>query len=170
MWADIEKDNVIYTIINVHLINDIIGTIKGFLTGRFFYKGGYLREKQISTLIRHLEEVFKKRNIIVAGDFNSVPPGFEQRFTDRFHGIEEEDDYKGDNTMSILMRYCEKTKTLLWPFKEKNRDEIPKFNTYPSLEPKRPLDYIFFPFNNSYNVIKALVSDHLPVMCEGVKE
>ncbi|MEM4295912.1 MAG: hypothetical protein QXS91_03850, partial [Candidatus Anstonellales archaeon] len=167
MWADIDKQGVIYTVINLHLINDIVGTVIGFLTGKFIYKGGKIREKQLTTLLRHLDEFFGKKNVIIAGDFNSVPESLQGCFSNNIHGLEE-DDYRGDSTLEILKSYAERTKRfLLLPFISCRKiDEARDYFTYPAIKPQRPIDYIFPPYAKSYCVLKELLSDHLPVFSE----
>jgi endonuclease/exonuclease/phosphatase family metal-dependent hydrolase len=166
MFADIVKDNVVYTIINVHLMNDILGIIRGIFKGEFRFKGGKFREKQVKILIKHLEEKFKNKNLIVAGDFNSIPQHLNKTYYEvRPNGYEVIDDYSDDKAIETFGNYWKGLGYSLPPvFNMLNCED---YFTFPSRNPLRPLDYIFIPELKEYKVIKDVVSDHLAVIAEG---
>ena len=118
------------------------------------------REKQAVFVLEYYRENFKNKfPVIILGDFNCVPPDAEKKnnFPD-----EPVTDYRDEKTIRIFL--AEESLSEALPDNKNN------LNTFPSVNPDRKLDYIFFS-NDKIEMIKTSVykiksSDHLPVMMQ----
>ena len=138
--------------------------------------GVKLRDKTLTIVNNHLEAYDKKTredqakglsgiaknlksDVIIGGDMNTVPPEAKQKsgFPD------EPDDYRDDNTLSIL-RVMPGMKEII-PAEDYHKNESQYF-TFPSFAPNRRLDYIFVPesakIDEAHPINAGTMSDHLP--------
>jgi endonuclease/exonuclease/phosphatase family metal-dependent hydrolase len=119
-----------------------------------------IREEQAGFVMEYYTNNFKgKFPVIITGDFNSVPPdaGKKNDFSD-----EPETDYRNERTIRIFLNEESLSEAL--------PDNIKNPNTFPSVNPDRKLDYIFFS-NDKIEMIKTTIvkihsSDHLPLIMQ----
>ncbi len=116
------------------------------------------REEQAEFVLEYYRKNFKNKfPVIILGDFNCVPPDSDKKnnFSD-----EPETDYREEKTIRLFLN--EKSLYEALPGNKKN------LNTFPSVNPDRKLDYIFYS-KDKIEMINASIyeihsSDHLPVM------
>lgn len=118
------------------------------------------RHKQAKRMAEWIRDF--KLPTLIGGDFNAVPPDALKRtnFVDS-----PQDDYTGDNTVSILLKNLPKVSN--WLDHESSRNNMAQY-TFPADIPTRTLDYIFG--YDGIELLKSTVvkeagvaSDHLPV-------
>lgn len=121
------------------------------------------RREQATILASYAEELDERIPLVMAGDFNSLPP-----FAVKTRGFVDEDiDFTNDDTIRIVRKIGGIREAMIDDIRD-----LPEyvFNTYPATDPTRRLDYIFYRgFAGSVvsNVSKsARSSDHLPVISE----
>lgn len=118
------------------------------------------REVQAEYVLGYFKKTYKNKGpVIILGDFNSIPPDAPKK-----NGFADEPDMDYSNDKTIKIFYEEESLKEAYP--ENNRNEC----TYPSVEPDRKLDFIFYT-DRYIKFLKASVlrinsSDHLPVMME----
>ncbi|MEN8153780.1 MAG: endonuclease/exonuclease/phosphatase family protein [Acidobacteriota bacterium] len=118
------------------------------------------REKQSAHVLKYYRKNFKNKfPVIILGDFNCVRPDAEKKnnFED-----EPETDYYGEKTIELFLD--EESLTSAMPYSK------PDSNTFPSVNPDRKLDFIFFT-KNKIEMIKSDIlhvksSDHLPLLMQ----
>jgi endonuclease/exonuclease/phosphatase family metal-dependent hydrolase len=122
------------------------------------------RENQARKVLRVYRSYKDQFPVLLMGDFNSIPPKATQKgaFSD-----EPETDFSTDKTMEIFMQ--EKSLKAAMVSSPANFPETETF-TFPSDNPSRKLDYIFYNHQkivclNAY-VVNLDSSDHLPVVME----
>lgn len=110
--------------------------------------------------LRALIKDYPHQKLVIGGDFNSVPSGAKKKFG--FIDCKK-DDYRNDQTLEILSTIRD-VKELV------NNDDYLKnerlFFTFPTLEPTRRLDYLFYRGIklDSYRIHRInKYSDHCPV-------
>jgi endonuclease/exonuclease/phosphatase family metal-dependent hydrolase len=103
------------------------------------------------------------RPLIMAGDFNSLPP-----FSVKTRGFIDEDiDFTNDSTIETIRAIPGLREVVIDDVRDVTESS---FHTFPAVEPTRRLDYIFYR-NMTGSVYaevprKARSSDHLPVVAE----
>ena len=118
------------------------------------------REDQAVYVLEYYKKKYKNRGpVIILGDFNCIPPDAMKKtgFTD-----EPETNYEDEKTIQLF----HEEKSLREAYPDNRRNEC----TFPSAQPDRKLDYIFYT-DEYIKFIKSAVyrinsSDHLPVMME----
>ena len=122
------------------------------------------RKNQAKEVLK-IYQSYKDLPVLLIGDFNSLPPQatIKSDFKD-----EPEANFNSDTTMLSFLETPGLTEAC--PFGDYKKDETATF-TFPSDEPTRRLDYIFY--NDklkrvSWRVVKEAgsTSDHLPVVME----
>ncbi len=118
------------------------------------------RQIQAEYVLEYYKKKYKNIGpVIILGDFNCVPPDAPKK-----RGFSDEPDTDYNNEKTIKLFYGEDSLKEACP--ENNRNEF----TFPSDDPDRKLDYIFYTheFIKSLKVIvlRSNSSDHLPVMME----
>jgi endonuclease/exonuclease/phosphatase family metal-dependent hydrolase len=121
------------------------------------------RKEQAAILVDYINEMGVDRQLVMAGDFNSLPP-----FSVKTRGFADEDiDFTNDDTIERVQKVPGLREVII--------DETPGlpptvFHTFPAAEPTRRLDYIFHRgFVGSILTRvprKAIWSDHLPIVTE----
>lgn len=120
------------------------------------------REEQARILTQYVSDLPEDSRLVIAGDFNSLPP-----FTLKTRGFVDEDiDFTDDRTIDTIRGI----KGLREVFIDDGRgwSEV-TFHTFPASGPSRRLDYVFYrglSWSSGSVSRKARSSDHLPVITE----
>jgi endonuclease/exonuclease/phosphatase family metal-dependent hydrolase len=119
------------------------------------------REQHAQTVLNIYRTYKDDHPVLLLGDFNSIPPGApqENNFSD-----EPGTDFSGDRTIQLFLR----EKSLKSAFLHQPGCEQSTILTFPTRQPTRKLDYIFYnhrkiqPLSISIPPIDS--SDHLPLV------
>lgn len=164
-FADIDFAGMEIGVMNVHLLNDIVFQIFKRL-GKQIRGETFARVWQVEKVLEHVKEYLEisGNQLIVAGDFNSVPRESQVQYHQSKNG--DPDDYRRDMTM-YLIRESGLVRTIPELFGKGDERSISGYHTYPGVDPDRVLDYVFvtpgFRFAG-YSIIPEAVSDHLAVI------
>lgn len=121
------------------------------------------RQQQAELVANYVGGFGPDRPLIMAGDFNSLPP-----FSVKVRGFSDEDiDFTNDSTIETVRAIPGLREVVIDDVRDVTESS---FHTFPAVEPTRRLDYIFY--RNMTGSIyaevprKAMSSDHLPVVAE----
>ncbi len=164
-FAEVDPGGGAVAIMNVHLLNDIVYQVLRYL-GKQVRGQTFERAWQAEKLLEHAGEHLARgtSELVVAGDFNTVPRESQLRFDQSRNG--DPDDYRRDMTM-YLIRESGLLRTVPELFGSGDPGSIRPYHTYPAVEPDRTLDYIFVSRGlgiADYRVMGTPVSDHLAVV------
>lgn len=140
-------DNLEIDVVNVHL--------EAFSTPN--------RQQQAELVANYVGGFGRDRPLVMAGDFNSLPP-----FSVKTRGFSDEDiDFTNDSTIETIRAIPGLREVVIDDARDVTESS---FHTFPAVDPTRRLDYIFY--RNMTGSIyaevprKARPSDHLPVVAE----
>ncbi|MDO8554635.1 MAG: endonuclease/exonuclease/phosphatase family protein [Candidatus Micrarchaeota archaeon] len=170
---EVEVDGRRISVMDVHLVSDIMYHVFKYLTKRDIYGITFVKEWQVQRVLRYIAA--ERNPLILAGDLNSIPPESERTdFAGDTNG--DHDNYTRDKTMRLI-RESGLIRTFPILFGEGNAADISRCNTYPTLGPNRVLDYIFVTPHfeildcevlTGHGILAepgiAMPSDHLPVL------
>lgn len=118
------------------------------------------RREQAQILAEYVSTLPSDRPLVMAGDFNSLPP-----FTVQTKGFADEDtDFTGDDTIEIISS----VRGLREVFIDDRRGwSEARFHTFPASQPTRRLDYVFYRgLGGGVATVQRdkRFSDHLPIV------